>query len=89
MLILHLLYLFVLGITTGIDVSDRVCVCVCVSHPGQRVLPHHFHTGRGAVDHYHSLPNEDSDRSVVKQCGTPHCVPAEFFHKLSPYFSTI
>ena len=32
-----------------------LCVCgcvfvvVCVSHPGQRVSPHHFHTGRGAV----------------------------------------
>ena len=22
---------------------------MCVSHPGQRVSPHHFHTGRGAV----------------------------------------
>ena len=36
------------------------------------------------MDHYHSLPNEDSDRSVVKQCGTPHCVPAEFSTSCHP-----
>ena len=30
-------------------VAVVVVLCVCVSHPGQRVSPHHFHTGRGAV----------------------------------------
>ena len=52
-----------------------LCVCVCQTL-SLRAL--HLGISRGAVDHYHSLPNEDSDRSVVKQCGTPHCVPAEF-----------
>ena len=74
----------------------HVCVCVCVSHPGSKGLPRahlstvtaalsFFHRSRGAVDHHHSLPNEDSDGSVVKQCGTPHCVPAslELLHTLS------
>ena len=49
-----------------------------------------------AVDHHHSLPNEDSDGSVVKQCGTPHCVPAEFspccdstFHVFGSWFFMI
>ena len=59
-------------------------VCVCVSTPVSKELAQtnsplveeHVCSSRWAVDHYHSLPNEDSDRSVVKQCGTPHCVPA-------------
>ena len=33
----------------NLDQTLGMCVCVCVSHPGQRVSPHHFHTGRGAM----------------------------------------
>ena len=71
----------------------RPCVCVCVCQAlFLRVVPFRFvfvcfmFSCRGAVDHYHSLPNEDSDRSVVKQCGTPHCVPAEFSTSCHPTF---
>ena len=38
-------------------------MCVCVSHP---VSKGSFKICRGAVDRYHSLPNEDSDSPVVK-----------------------
>ena len=50
--------------------AERVCVCVSTpvskelalhnSPPVEQLVP-----SRGAVDHYHSLPNEDSDSSVV------------------------
>ena len=75
-----------------------VCVCVCVPPWTKGLTPplFPFYTGRGAVDHHHSLPNEDSDGSVVKQCGTPHCVPAEFspccdstFHVFGSWFFMI
>ena len=64
-------------VEAGVVSIIYIYMCVCVP-PWTKGLtpPHHFSAGRGAVDHHHSLPNEDSDGSVVKQCGTPHCVPA-------------
>ena len=61
--------------------------CVCVSHPGQRVLPHHspFSTGRGACP----TPdregiNEEAVQDVLKQAGRLHCTCTnELLHTLS------
>ena len=50
--------------------STNQCVCVCVCQPLGQGFPTATSTpsftGRGAVDRYHSLPNEDSDSPVVK-----------------------
>ena len=44
-----------------------VCVCVCQLTPVSRDTTLFYCTKlrRGAMDHYHSLPNEDSDSLVV------------------------
>ena len=64
-----------------------------LTHPGQRVLPPPLSPQAGGqwttITH---CPTKTSDRSVVKQCGTPHCVPAEFLtqavHPTFPRFDS-
>ena len=54
------------GSTVGgvLEKAPKPAICVCP--PLEKGLLSPFPSSRGAVDRYHSLPNEDSDSPVVK-----------------------
>ena len=61
-----------------------MCVCVCVSHPGQRVFHHHFSTSRGPAADKQTLANKAMLARWMRS-ETSDRVPAK---KLLPTLST-